>query len=108
MFPAERLRFTKDDDILILQQILSLNPYLKKENWEIIKNTTVEVTGKNFTLRAIKDHVEYMLKNWTRTDNASRKRYVFRMFISIYAVLHTLYKVIFYYYIDFYILLVLY
>lgn len=70
----ERMRFTKEDDILILQKILFLNPYNNKEKWEEITNVVQQVSKKNFSKRAIKDHAETIITKWIKGNRINRNK----------------------------------
>lgn len=65
---AFRLRFSSDDDIHLLKEVLTLNPFKNFENWKLIHANVVAYTRKEFTIRAIKDHLEHLVKLYIKED----------------------------------------
>ncbi|XP_044264705.1 uncharacterized protein LOC123011371 [Tribolium madens] len=74
MSKPERLRFTIYDDLVLLREVLHQNPYEKHERWKEIREIVVNVTGKAFTVRAVKDHVEYLLALLAKDDRANLRK----------------------------------
>lgn len=70
----ERLRFSTIDDLCLLRQVISLNPYNDVNQWNNIKNSLVSTSNKNFTVRSVKEHVEYLLKVWIKEDRVNLKK----------------------------------
>jgi len=70
----ERLRFSTTDDLCLLRQVICLNPYNDTNQWNIIKDTIVSTSKKNFSIRSIKEHVEHLLKVWSKEDRANLKK----------------------------------
>lgn len=70
----ERLRFNISDDILLLKEVISINPYENNNNWKIIQSHVNKATGKDFTLRSVRDHVEYLLKLYIKDDRINLRR----------------------------------
>ncbi|EFA13200.1 hypothetical protein TcasGA2_TC004252 [Tribolium castaneum] len=50
---------------MLLREVLHQNPYEKHERWKEIREIVVNVTEKAFTVRTVKDHVEYLLALFT-------------------------------------------
>ncbi|KYN27936.1 hypothetical protein ALC57_02656 [Trachymyrmex cornetzi] len=69
-----RLRFTNEDDLVLLKEVTSLNPYEDKERWKTIADRVGAASKKNFSVRAVRDHVEHLLKNWIKTNRANLKK----------------------------------
>ncbi|XP_015837594.2 trichohyalin [Tribolium castaneum] len=74
MSKPERLRFTIFDDLVLLREVLHQNPYEKHERWKEIREIVVNVTEKAFTVRAVKDHVEYLLALLAKDDRANLRK----------------------------------
>lgn len=70
----ERLRFTYEDDITLLKEVISQNPFENNERWKNININVIAVTNINFSLRAIRDHTNYLLQNWRKDNNKNLKR----------------------------------
>lgn len=70
----ERLRFSTVDDLCLLRQVICLNPYNDANQWENIQNTLSSTSNKNFSIRSVKEHVEYLLKIWKKEDRANLKK----------------------------------
>ncbi|PSN55631.1 hypothetical protein C0J52_04034 [Blattella germanica] len=69
-----RLRFSMKDDLCLLKEVLAINPYEDNRRWEDISRTVVSATGKNFSLRSLKEHMMHLLKLWHRDDKANLKK----------------------------------
>ncbi|KAB0790809.1 hypothetical protein PPYR_01339 [Photinus pyralis] len=69
-----RLRFTTTDDLDLLRAVAAENPFEDILRWGVIHETVVTNTGKPFTLRALKDHLEYLLKLFIQEDKANIKK----------------------------------
>jgi len=68
-----RVRFSIHDDLLILREVLSENPFENYESWKKIVSTTVTELNKNFRVRFIREHVVHLVKS---ADNMERKKWV--------------------------------
>lgn len=71
---SERLRFTSGNDHVVLREVISYNPYEEKKRWKTIAERVRAATQKNFSVRAVRDHVEHLLKNWIKTNRANLKK----------------------------------
>ncbi|CAH0552924.1 unnamed protein product [Brassicogethes aeneus] len=65
---ATKLRFTISDDLFLLNKVIESNPYDDGLRWKAIRNAIVEDTGKNFTVRATREHVDHLLKLFIKSD----------------------------------------
>ncbi|GAB6019063.1 hypothetical protein CHUAL_000690 [Chamberlinius hualienensis] len=72
--PIERLRFTNLDDITLLREVVSLNPYEDGELWKTILTTVIRKTNKNYSMRSIRDHVDHLLKLWAKEDKINLRK----------------------------------
>ncbi|CAH1103034.1 unnamed protein product [Psylliodes chrysocephalus] len=69
-----RLRFTSNDEIVLLREVLAQNPFEDPKKWTTIKDNIVNVTNKSFSLRTLKNHFDVLLLNWLRKDKANRNK----------------------------------
>lgn len=70
----ERLRFSTIDDLNLLRQVVCLNPYNDHNQWNNIENTITSTSSKKFSIRSIKEHVDYLLKIWKKDDRVNLKK----------------------------------
>lgn len=70
----ERLRFSTVDDLYLLRQVVRSNPFNDATQWEDIRNALVSSSEKNFSIRSVKEHVEYLLKVWNKRVRANLKK----------------------------------
>jgi len=70
----ERLRFSTEDDLSLLWEVLCHYPHNDARQWSIIQKIIILWSNKPFTLRAIKEHVEYLLKIWAKEDRVNFKK----------------------------------
>ena len=76
MAKPERLRFTILDDLILLREVSRQNPYEESDRWKTVAERVVNATQKNFSLRCVKEHVDHLLKIWTREGRAHLKKWV--------------------------------
>ncbi|CAH1106947.1 unnamed protein product [Psylliodes chrysocephalus] len=69
-----RLRFTSNDEIVLLREVLAQNPFEDPKKWTTIKDNIVNVTNKAFSLGTLKNHFDGLLLNWLRKDKANRNK----------------------------------
>lgn len=74
MSKFERLRFTIHDDLVLLREVLEQNPYERHDRWKEIRETVVNFTGKAFTVRAVREHVEYLLALLAKDDRGNLRK----------------------------------
>ena len=60
----KRLRFTDTEDLLLLREVLSNNPFENPDVWLIIQQHISLVTGKLFAIRTLKEHLDLLIKLW--------------------------------------------
>ncbi|EZA53146.1 hypothetical protein DMN91_004509 [Ooceraea biroi] len=74
MAKPERLRFTILDDLILLREVSRQNPYEESDRWKTVAERVVNATQKNFSLRCVKEHVDHLLKIWTREGRAHLRK----------------------------------
>lgn len=52
----------------------SSNPFEDFEKWKVIAIKIIGVSEKQYTLRAIHEHIEHLIKKYTKSDNSKRKK----------------------------------
>jgi len=72
----ECLRFSNDDDLGLLREVLCHNPFENNEKWSIIHKNVLKFSNKQFSIRTIKEHVEHLLKIWAKEDRTNLKKLV--------------------------------
>lgn len=76
MAKIERIRFTINDDLSLLRQVVCLNPFEDRSIWKIICENVNKTSGKNFTVRSTREHVAHLAKLFMKEDRANLRRYV--------------------------------
>uniref|UniRef100_A0A6P7GRH1 Uncharacterized protein LOC114339912 n=1 Tax=Diabrotica virgifera virgifera TaxID=50390 RepID=A0A6P7GRH1_DIAVI len=71
---AKRLRFTSEDDLLLIRQVRGVNPYFNHERWGDIQESVCEQTGKRFSIRCIKEHVENLINSWIKKERIDKAK----------------------------------
>lgn len=70
----KRLRFTYEDDLLLLREVVSNNPFKSPELWEEIAKKIEILTGKKFSIRTLKHHLELLILMWIKKDEIDKVR----------------------------------
>ncbi|XP_074041558.1 uncharacterized protein [Leptinotarsa decemlineata] len=74
MSATKRLRFTSDDDLCLLREVVGQNPLQNPEKWNSIQANIKSVTGKEFVIRTLKDHVMLLLTLWKKKSDGDKFR----------------------------------
>nr|CAI5849526.1 unnamed protein product [Callosobruchus analis] len=61
---SKRLRFTSDDDLMLLREFVAHQPLLDVTQWERIQRNLTEATGKQFQIRTLRDHLQLLLMSF--------------------------------------------
>jgi hypothetical protein len=69
-----RLRFTTEDDLILLRDVVGHNPFEEPSKWKQIHTNLLCVSGKNFTVRSVREHVEHLLKLFVKNDRANLRK----------------------------------
>lgn len=69
-----RVRFTYEDDVILLREIVSKNPLLNSEMWEEVKTNVCQMTKKTFSIKTLRQHMNILLEQWTEKENKNQKR----------------------------------
>lgn len=69
-----RLRFKVEDDLLLLRTILVENPFEDSSKWRNVQFNVCKTTGKAFTLRTIRDHVEHLMRVLSKHGRAKLRK----------------------------------
>lgn len=70
----KRLRFTNDEDLTLLREVVAQNPFEDLARWNTIAQQVEIGTKKNFSVRAVREHTARLLKSWEREDRENRNR----------------------------------
>lgn len=60
----KRLRFSDHDDLILLREVLAQNPFANSTLWIVVQENLCLVSGKQFSIRTLKDHLERLIKMW--------------------------------------------
>uniref|UniRef100_A0A6P7GBX1 Uncharacterized protein LOC114337858 n=1 Tax=Diabrotica virgifera virgifera TaxID=50390 RepID=A0A6P7GBX1_DIAVI len=60
----KRQRFSDHDDLTLLREVLGNNPFVDPNAWNIIYKNLCSVTGKQVSIRTLKDHLDRLIKSW--------------------------------------------
>lgn len=71
---SKRLRFSYDDDIFLLREIIAHNPLRNPAGWEIIQGDMETSLGKKFLIKTLKQHLQRLLELWANKDNITKIR----------------------------------
>lgn len=69
---GKRIFFSQDDDLLVAQEILSQNPYENPGRWFVIQRNILQISGKNITVRAIKERIKCLVKKFLLKEATQR------------------------------------
>lgn len=68
------MRFGDNDELVLLREVLALNPFLNPNVWDIIQEHIRSLTGKTFTVRSLRDHLELLIKLWLKENDDLKNR----------------------------------
>lgn len=71
---AQRKRFSTSDDIFLLRDVIARNPFEDPTLWDAVVIALNEATRKGFTLRAVKDRLELLLKLFKAGDRINLRK----------------------------------
>jgi len=72
---TKRLRFTYNDDLSFLREVVTENPFDGDLNlWENIQRNLEIATGKLFTIKTLKNHLELLLEVFLKKDVVDKVR----------------------------------
>lgn len=74
MAKIERIRFTTDDDLRLLRDVVGLNPFDDPSRWKVIQNNLCKISEKGFSLRAVREHVEHLSKLFVKEDRSNLRK----------------------------------
>ncbi|CAG9772087.1 unnamed protein product [Ceutorhynchus assimilis] len=60
----KRQRFSDHDDLVLLREVLSHNPFKNPALWQVIQENVSSLTGKTFVIRTLREHLERLIKLW--------------------------------------------
>lgn len=71
---VSRLRFSYDEDLELLRLVVAKDPYENNGEWKIIHKEIVQYTGKDFSVRALRERLQHLLKLFIKEDTTALKR----------------------------------
>lgn len=72
----KRLRFRDEDDFALLREVAGQNPFGNPEVWETIQQNIFLLTGKEFSLKTLKDHLDLLIRLWLEKTKLFKDKYV--------------------------------
>lgn len=66
MEKKQRVRFSSEEDIAVPREVVYYNPYRDNKQWDIIRQKMISSTRRDFTIRGIKDRIDYEIKEWNK------------------------------------------
>ncbi|KAG0431746.1 hypothetical protein HPB47_021487 [Ixodes persulcatus] len=80
---AGRKRFTIVEDILLLREVLAMNPFVNFTRWDTVVANLNEALGKTFSVRGVRDRCDLLLGLFKRDDRTNlRKRFLPPFFVA--------------------------
>lgn len=71
---SKRLRFSYDDDIFLLREIIAHNPLRNPAAWDEIQRDMETSLGKKFLIKTLKQHLQLLLELWAKKDKITKIR----------------------------------
>ncbi|GIX84005.1 uncharacterized protein CDAR_270301, partial [Caerostris darwini] len=70
----KRVRYNVQDDLIILREIVAVNPYGDSARWTSIQESVCKTTNKIFSTRSVKDHAERLVKLYNVQDRTNLRK----------------------------------
>lgn len=67
-----RLRFTHEDDVIFLREVVQQIPMLHPERWEIVQINMERLTSKKFVIKTLKQHLQWLIEMWKAKEQKER------------------------------------
>ncbi|CAG9762724.1 unnamed protein product [Ceutorhynchus assimilis] len=64
MDKRKRLFYTSDDDLLVLREVVGLNPFENRSRWSLIQKNIEKATGKDFKEKGLRDRVSLLVEKF--------------------------------------------
>ncbi|KAM7314698.1 hypothetical protein ISCGN_004482 [Ixodes scapularis] len=71
---AGRKRFTIIEDILLLREVLAVNPFVNSSRWDTVAANLNEALGRNFSVRGVRDRCDLLLGLFKRDDRTNLRK----------------------------------
>ncbi|KAG0423838.1 hypothetical protein HPB47_000400 [Ixodes persulcatus] len=73
---AGRKRFTIVEDILLLREVLAMNPFVNFTRWDTVAANLNEALGRNFSVRGVRDRCDLLLGLFKRDDRTNLRKHL--------------------------------
>lgn len=73
---VQRLRFSYEDDLMLLREFINVNPISNPEGWEHIQRNISLVSKKDFQIRTIKNHLALLIELFLKKIKVEQIQYV--------------------------------
>lgn len=64
----KRMFFTREDDLLLAQEVVGQNPYEDGKRWNIIQCNILQITGKSISVRTIKERTSNLINKFQKKE----------------------------------------
>ncbi|KAG0433853.1 hypothetical protein HPB47_019540 [Ixodes persulcatus] len=71
---AGRKRFTIIEDILLLREVLAVNPFVNSSRWDTVAANLHQALGRNFSVRGVRDRCDLLLGLFKRDDRTNLRK----------------------------------
>ncbi|KAG0431571.1 hypothetical protein HPB47_021670, partial [Ixodes persulcatus] len=65
---AGQKQFTTVEDILLLREVLAMNPFVNSSRWDTVAANLNEALRRNFSVRGVRDRCDLLLGLFNRDD----------------------------------------
>lgn len=72
--PATRRRFTLADDIVLLNDVLNIRPFMDLSSLAEVAENVCKTTGKVFTVRGVRERFDLILAHFIKNDRANLRK----------------------------------
>lgn len=70
MSEKKRQRFCYEDEVMLAKEILEISPGGDSSKWEHVKQNMYTATGKIFSIRTLKFHIEHLVAKFENKEKA--------------------------------------
>ncbi|XP_077534567.1 uncharacterized protein LOC144146496 [Haemaphysalis longicornis] len=72
--PATRRRFTLADDIVLLNEVVNIRPFMDLSRWAEVAENVSRTTGKMFTVRGVRERFDLILAHFIKNDRENLRK----------------------------------
>jgi hypothetical protein len=72
---GSKIRFSINDDLMLLREVLAANPFENANEWNNIKKKLIKETTKKISRRAVREHTEHLLKLFKKSAQICESKF---------------------------------